>query len=188
MLGPADVAGATSLRTQSYGCGSKYLVAIATIIAYERGVIEDFRMLLQEFIRRFGLLAADRTPCGKPLASSDAHALMLLLEAGDHGMLSSALATKLGVDKSTASRTAARLTESGHITASASSDDARARPIRLTKKGARVAYEVDVASRDRFAQLLKHLPPRRRADIIEALKDLVAALHKMTPTPGDQDP
>jgi uncharacterized tellurite resistance protein B-like protein len=51
-----------------------------------------------------------------------------------------------------------------------------------------VAHEVDAASRDRFAQLLKHLPPRRRADIIEALKDLVAALQKMTLAPGDQDP
>jgi DNA-binding MarR family transcriptional regulator len=155
---------------------------------YEGGVIEDFRALLQDFIRRFGLLAADRTPCGKPLASSDAHALMLLLQSGDDGMLSSSLAAKLGVDKSTTSRTAMRLTESGHITAGPSIDDGRARPIRLTKKGARVAQEVEAASRDRFAQLLKHVPPRRRADVVEALRDLVAALQKMTSTPGDQDP
>ena len=139
-------------------------------------------------IRRFGLLAADHTPCGKPLASSDAHALMLLLEAGDDGMLSSTLATKLGVDKSTASRTAARLTESGHLTAGPTSNDGRARPIRLTKKGARVAQEVESASRDRFAQLLKHLPPRRRTDVVDALRDLVVALQKMTPIPGEQDP
>jgi DNA-binding MarR family transcriptional regulator len=151
-------------------------------------VTEDFRALLQEFIRGFGLLAANRTPCGKPLASSDAHALMLLLEAGDDGMLPSALATKLGVDKSTASRTAARLTEGGHITAGPSSSDGRARPIRLTKKGTRVAQEVEAASRDRFAQLLKQLPPRRRTDVVEALRELVTALHNMPPTPGQQDP
>jgi DNA-binding MarR family transcriptional regulator len=163
------------------------MVARATGARYEGDVTEDFRALLQEFIRRFGLLAADHTPCGKPLASSDAHALMLLLEADEDGMLSSTLATKLGVDKSTASRTAARLTESGHITAGPSSNDGRARPIRLTKKGARVAREVDAASRDRFEQLLKHLPPRRRADVVESLRDLVAALQKITPTPGEQD-
>src|ERR1051325_8950294 len=155
---------------------------------YESTLTEDFRMQLQAFIRRFGLLAADRTPCGKPLASSDAHAVMLLLYAGDDGMLASTLATKLRADETTASRPAARLTENGHITAGPSSDDARARPIRLTKRGARVAHEVEAASRDRFAQLLKHLPSRRRADIIEALKDLVAALQKMTLAPGDQDP
>jgi DNA-binding MarR family transcriptional regulator len=103
-------------------------------------------------------------------------------------MLSSTLATRLGVDKSTTSRTAARLAESGHITASPSSQDARARPIRLTRKGARVAREVEDASRARFAQLLEHVPPGRRADIVEALRDLVSALQKVTPNPGDQDP
>jgi DNA-binding MarR family transcriptional regulator len=150
-------------------------------------VTEDFRALMQELIRRFGLLASDQTPCGKPLAPSDAHALMLLLEAGDDGMLSSALAVKLGVDKSTTSRTAARLAESGHITAGPSTEDGRAKPIRLTKRGARVAREVAQASRDRFAQLLKHVPSRRRADIVEALRDLVSALQKMTSNPGDED-
>ena len=148
---------------------------------------EDFRSLLQEFIRRFGMLVADRTPCGKPLASSDAHALMLLLEAGEDGMLSSALAVKLGLDKSTTSRTAARLTESGHLTASSSNEDGRARPLRLTKKGARLAHEVEDASRDRFARLLKHVPPPRRTNLVEALRDLVSAMQKMTTHPGDQD-
>jgi DNA-binding MarR family transcriptional regulator len=148
-------------------------------------VAAEFRALLQEFIREFGLLAADRTPCGKPLASSDAHALMLLLEAGDDGLLSSALADRLGVDRSTTSRTAARLVDSGHVTASSSSDDGRARPLRLTAKGTRMAREVEQASRERFARLLNHLPPRRRAEVVDALKDLVAALRKMTADPGD---
>ena len=91
-------------------------------------VTEAFRAHMQELVRRFGLLAADRTPCGKPLASSDAHALMLLLEAGEAGMLSSALALRLGIDKSTASRVVTRLTDEGHITAAPSTDDARAKP------------------------------------------------------------
>jgi hypothetical protein len=46
---------------------------------HAHGVIEDFRTLLQELVRRFGrrfgLLAADRTPCGEPLASSNARPL-----------------------------------------------------------------------------------------------------------------
>jgi DNA-binding MarR family transcriptional regulator len=143
-------------------------------------VSDELRGLLQQFIRQFGLLAADRTPCGKPMASSDAHALMLLLEAGDDGMLSSALAARLGVDKSTASRVVARLTESGHIGAAAETADARAKPIRLTRKGVRLAGEVQTASRARFAQLMEHIPARRRADVLAALGDLVGALEKMT--------
>jgi DNA-binding MarR family transcriptional regulator len=110
---------------------------------------------------------------------------MLLLDAEDEGMLSSTLAVRLGVDKSTTSRTCARLTENGHITAAPSRDDGRAKPLRLTKKGARVARDVQDASRDRFGRLLEHVPPRRRADVVEALRDLVLALQKMT-HPGDE--
>jgi DNA-binding MarR family transcriptional regulator len=150
-------------------------------------VAEDFRAVMQEFIRRFGLLSADRTPCGKPLASSDAHALMLLLDAGDEGMLSSALAARLGVDKSTGSRLVARLAEAGHLAAAPSTDDARAKPIRLTRKGLRVAMEVQVASKDRFARLLDHVAPRRRGDVVEAMRELVAALEKMTANPGEEE-
>ena len=135
---------------------------------------------MQEFVRRFGLLSADRTPWGKPLASSDAHALMLLLEVADDGMLSSVLAARLGVDKSTASRVTARLTERGYLAPAPGTDDGRARPARLTNKGVRVAREVEQASRARFADILKHVPARRRGAIIAALRDIVSALDVMT--------
>ncbi len=151
---------------------------------------EDFRELLQELIRRFGLLAADRTPCGKPLAPSDAHALMLLLEAsdaGEPGLRSSALAARLGIDKSTASRVVARLADGGHVAAAPSTDDARAKPIQLTRKGVRLAGEIELASRDRFARLLEHVPTRRRAAVVDAVRELVTALETMTSHPDDPD-
>ncbi|MEP6863191.1 MAG: MarR family winged helix-turn-helix transcriptional regulator [Deltaproteobacteria bacterium] len=152
-----------------------------------RTVPDEFRALMQALIRGFGLLAADRTPCGKPLASSDAHALMLLLDAGEDGVLSSVLATRLGIDKSTASRVVARLTEVGHVAAAPGTDDARAKPIRLTKKGVRVATEVQLASQDRFARLLENVSPRRRRDVVTALQELVSALEKMTSNSEDKD-
>lgn len=157
------------------------MVAATTIMAYTSWVVTDeFRALMQEFVRRFGLLSGDRTPCGKPLAPSDAHALMLLLEAADDGMLSSVLAARLGVDKSTASRVTARLAERGYVAPAPSIDDGRARPARLTTKGVRVAREVEQASRARFADILEHVPARRRGAIIAALRDIVAALDVMT--------
>lgn len=157
------------------------MVATATIMDYSyRVVTNEFRALMQEFVRRFGLLSSDRTPCGKPLASSDAHALMLLLEAADDGMLSSVLAARLGVDKSTASRVTARLTERGYLAPAPSTDDGRARPARLTTKGLRVAREVEQASRARFADILEHVPARRRGAVVAALRDIVSALDVMT--------
>lgn len=158
------------------------------MLPYEWGVSDEFRALLQEFVRRFGLLAADRTPCGKPLATSDAHALMVLLEAGDEGILPSVLSARLAIDKSTGTRLAARLIESGHVTSAPSSSDGRARPIRLTRKGAGLAREVDAASRKRFATLLAHVPAARRRSVLAALEDIVGALERMTAEPGDQDP
>ena len=162
------------------------MVAIATEIGHDRIVVEDFRALVQEFVRRFGLLAADRTPCGKPMASSDAHALMLLLEAGEVGMLPSALSARLGVDKSTGTRVTTRLGDADYIAAAPGATDARAKPVRLTRKGVRVAEEVARASRDRFAMLLEHVPPRRRRDVVDALRDIVGALEKMTSGEGAQ--
>jgi DNA-binding MarR family transcriptional regulator len=150
-------------------------------------VSDEFRELMQALIRRFGLLAADRTPCGKPLASSDAHALMVLDGAGEDGMLPSALATQLGIDKSTATRVVARLADAGHIASAPGTDDARAKPIRLTKKGARVAAEVQMASRERFARLLEHVPARRRGEVMGSLRELVAALEKMTSISEDKE-
>ncbi len=141
---------------------------------------------MQVFVRQFGLLSADRTPCGKPLASSDAHALMVLLDAGEDGMLSSSLAARLGIDKSTASRLTARLTERGYLAPAPSTDDGRARPACLTRKGVRVAREVDQASRARFADVLEHVPARRRGEVIAALRDIVSALEHMTSSRGDR--
>ena len=136
---------------------------------------DDFRALLQTFIRRFGLLEAERTPCGHPLAPSDAHALMLLRPAGDQGLPQATLAAALGVDKSTASRLVARLSRLGHL-APAAAPDGRQKPVRLTAKGARLAATIDAASQDRFAALLENVPARRRAAVVRALRDVVQAL------------
>jgi DNA-binding MarR family transcriptional regulator len=144
-------------------------------------MVETFRGLVQEFIRRFGLLAGDQTPCGKPLPVSDAHALMSLLEAGEQGMQQAALVAQLGIDKSTASRLVARLSDRGHVESVTSAEDGRARPIRLTRKGVRIARELDEASTRRFAALLNGMPVRRRADVIAALRDVVAALDRLDP-------
>jgi len=142
-------------------------------------MVKDFRGLLQEFIRRFGLLAGDQTPCGKPLPASDAHALMCLLEAGDQGLLQTTLVARLGVDKSTASRIVARMGDRGHVASLPASGDGRARPIRLSKKGVRVAREIEQASTRRFAALLKGIPRHRRTDVIVALRDIVAAMDQL---------
>jgi DNA-binding MarR family transcriptional regulator len=150
-------------------------------------VADDFRALVQTFIRQFGLLAADRTPCGRPLATSDAHALMLLRGAGEDGVPQAVLAVSLGIDKSTASRLVARLIESGHL-AVATATDGRVRPVRLTKKGLRLADEVDQSSQARFAALLEALPAARRTQIVQSFRDVNEALGRLKQTQDDEEP
>jgi DNA-binding MarR family transcriptional regulator len=70
---------------------------------------DALRTLVQQFVRQFGLLAESETPCGQPLHTSHAHALMILLHADKAGIHQAALARQLGIDKSNASRLVHRL-------------------------------------------------------------------------------
>jgi DNA-binding MarR family transcriptional regulator len=139
----------------------------------------ELRAGIQRFVRSFGLLAGDQTPCGQPLAPSHAHALMLLLEA-DHACESTsqqALASALGLDKSSAARLCAKMEQTGHIEQERAATDGRLRLIRLTTKGQRLAERVDAASRARFQQVLDAMPSvRARESVIAALRQLNQAI------------
>ncbi|HEX5100574.1 MAG TPA: MarR family winged helix-turn-helix transcriptional regulator [Polyangiaceae bacterium] len=139
---------------------------------------ERFRGAVQHFIRSFGLLAGDQTPCGEPLAVSHAHALQVLLERQTGGPITQqALAELLGIDKSNVTRLCSKMERSGHIERLRSPSDGRARPLTLTAKGRRVAERVSAASRARFTDVLEALPSAaRRQAVIEALECLNGAL------------
>ena len=142
------------------------MVAYATISWQGRAVDDEFRALLQAFIRRFGLLSPDRTPCGKDLAPSDAHALMILLGAGAAG------SPRPGSPASSASTRAPRagwsrrLIAAGRAERAPAAGDGRQKPVRLTARGARLAREIDHASADRFAALLASVPRGRRPGVV----------------------
>jgi DNA-binding MarR family transcriptional regulator len=141
------------------------------------------RAQVQAFVRRFGLLDDSRTPCGKPLALSHAHALAVLLERslGSEPTRHKDLAAALGLDKSNVARLCARMEEAGHITQQRSAEDGRAREVALTAKGSKAAREVDSASRERFERLLQAMPASDRKRVLQALEILneaLAAVHE----------
>jgi DNA-binding MarR family transcriptional regulator len=140
---------------------------------------EALRVTVQRFIRSFGLLSSDRTACGTPLSTSNAHALMVLLQARGRGerLTQQALGEELGIDKSNVTRLCARMEHAGHVTQERCPNDGRARLLSLTASGARLATKVDGASRERFARLLAALPARSdRTRIVAALDALNAAI------------
>ena len=132
---------------------------------------------MQRLFRRFGVLAADATPCGKPLSMAHAHALMVLRAKGEHSQQE--LGAELCIDKSNVARLSARMVEAGHIEQRPSKTDGRSRRLSLTAKGARLAGEVDAASGSRFGSLLGALPVNSRRRVLDSLHELVTSLDEL---------
>jgi YD repeat-containing protein len=120
------------------------------------------RTSIQSFIRAFGLLAGDQTPCGVPLTPTHAHGLTALLDRERRDVVSSQqdLVSVLGVDKSNVARLCAKMIEAGHLLQSESPEDGRTWQLSLTPKGRRLAERVEDASRWRFEQVLAALPSK----------------------------
>jgi DNA-binding MarR family transcriptional regulator len=138
------------------------------------------RRRVQDFVRGFGLLRDAETPCGQPLPVSHAHALSLLLERESLPTLQKDLADALALDKSSVARLCRRMEQAGHIVQAPMEGDGRARSLALTAKGARLARQVEGASRHRFERVLDAMPRGERARVLEALSVLNDAISRLT--------
>lgn len=132
------------------------------------------RSLVQRFVRAFGLLSADQTPCGKPLAVSHAHALMVLAERSSERRRATQqeLGQALGIDKSNVARLCAKMERAGHVKQERSPHDGRSRLLSLTRAGRKVAESVEASSRRRFQQILDALDQEARPKLLTALTHL----------------
>ena len=137
------------------------------------------RRHVQHFVRRFGLLAAETTPCGESLPVSYAHALMILHggELGE-GPTMAELSLTLGIDKSNVTRLCRRMVDDGCLEILPCGRDARARALRLTPRGRRRARQVDRSSRRRFERVLSLVPRERRAELLRGLDVLSEAIER----------
>jgi DNA-binding MarR family transcriptional regulator len=136
--------------------------------------VEQLRRTMQRLFRRFGVTAADTTPCGKPLSLAHAHALMSLQVHAE--VSQQELGRELCIDKSNVARLCAKMEQAGHVRQRTSEHDARSRRVGLTPQGRRLAAEVDQASRERFATLLTALEPEQRPRVLAALQQLLQAM------------
>ncbi len=134
-----------------------------------------------------GLLNDHVTPCGKPLSKSHAHALMILLacERAATRCTPTALARRLGIDKSNGTRLCRRMGLQGHTAMQRDPDDGRLLVLSLTPRGRKLATEVEAASSSLFADLLAGLPGPARRDVLTAFRRLNEALQRKHPFPED---
>jgi DNA-binding MarR family transcriptional regulator len=166
-----------------------HLVALATNGRYLWGMndteqVDELRGLVQRLFRRFGTLGADTTPCGKPLSIAHAHALMILTRGE---LTQQELGAELCIDKSNVARLCARMVDEGHAVQAAGAQDRRHRMVSLTAAGKRLAREVNMASRQRFAALLSGLRAAQREQIIRGLSQLVAAIDASVAVPLERE-
>lgn len=136
------------------------------------------RRQVQDFLRGFGVLSEGRTPCGKVIPISQAHALMVLLASHerDDPPMQAEIARELGLDKSSAARLCARLCDSGHVVRMPCAKDRRAWRLRLTEPGLRLARSIEAASRAQFDRLLSALPADKQRLVIDSMAALNEAV------------
>jgi DNA-binding MarR family transcriptional regulator len=87
-----------------------------------------------------------------------------------------ALARKLGVDLSTASRNLALIEKQGLVQRVRSAEDGRVVTVKLSAKGTRTLKSLHCDERVVFDKLLAHIPTEKREDVCAALLLLVKAL------------
>jgi DNA-binding MarR family transcriptional regulator len=143
--------------------------------------VEELRGLVQRLFRRFGTLAADATPCGRPLSVAHAHALMVLLGRG--ALSQQQIGRELCIDKSNVARLCAKMTSAGHVRQRADADDGRSRRVSLTARGARLARETETASAARFRGVLRGIADDARPSVITALRHLLASVEALPRPP-----
>jgi len=133
---------------------------------------------LRRLIVAHATLDEARRPCGTPLPVPHAWALLELLAAGP--MTVTALAERLNIDRTNVSRLCARMESADELERVPHPDDGRARLVRLSRHGERLARRVDGSSAAHFAALLDRLGSNPGA--------LIAALDSLADAMADQDP
>jgi DNA-binding MarR family transcriptional regulator len=132
----------------------------------------EFAEAFVDFVRGFGLLDAETTPCGAPMSSAEAHAITILRNEGLH---QGVLGERIGLGKSSTSRLVDGLAQRGWVRRAADPHDGRARILELTDKGHDVATEVVRRRAHRLSTLLENVPADRRRSVVEALRLLTKA-------------
>ncbi|MFT4542718.1 MAG: putative acetyltransferase [Planctomycetota bacterium] len=94
----------------------------------------------------------------------------VLIEVSQHGQMTSIeVAELLSVDKSTASRALQSLALKGLLELQVDAADQRAKPMRMSKKGARLVHELHEQADEFVGRALAHLSEKQRATVVEGV-------------------
>ena len=155
----------------------------ATVVIYYFHVVfemvtqqNDLRELLRILERRLGLVdERAKACCGITLAQCHA-----LVEIGRAGALSlNELATLLGLDKSTTSRTVDHLVRQGQVIRQTDTRSRRSVVIRLTGDGQDLFHTIEDGMDQYFRKLQAVIPEARQAEVLDSLRLLVSSISQL---------
>lgn len=133
------------------------------------------RTNVQKFVRLFGLLEQNVTPCGFPLSVSQVYALQELESAS---MSVTELSQRLYLERSTVSRLVDGLFKEGFINRDVNISNRREMVLSLTEKGNRAVVQVREKSVEFYQDMLGQLSQDDQELITEAFRKLTDALHQ----------
>ncbi|GAT70027.1 marR family transcriptional regulator [Planomonospora sphaerica] len=134
----------------------------------------EFQEAVSRFVRALGLHQPDRTPCGVPIPTSEAHALGELARRGELRQVE--LVHRLRLEKSTTSRIVTQLARRGWVERAPAPDDGRGVLLRLTPAGLQAARQLAEARQARFGAALDRIPAEERQAVLRALTLLTEAV------------
>jgi DNA-binding MarR family transcriptional regulator len=137
---------------------------------------QELQQRIQAFVHAFGLLNQNRTPCGQPIPTSQAHTLQVLGQ-GD-GIAQQALTEQLGLDKSTTSRLVAQLVDRGWVAKRINPENRREAQLLLTEQGLAALGQVQQAAAAKFQALWEQVPSDKQPQVLESLSLLTTALRE----------
>jgi DNA-binding MarR family transcriptional regulator len=135
--------------------------------------ISRLRECIRLLTRRLGLLEkSESSCCGVTL--SQCHAIVEIGRAGGISVID--LATLLGLDKSTMSRTVNNLVEMGLVTRKTVPGDRRSLSIGLTPRGQSLFMEIESSMEQYYRDIYSSLPGDKRGQVLESLEILLSHL------------
>jgi DNA-binding MarR family transcriptional regulator len=158
---------------KSLGKDSRLIKELSSSDAAKTQVAEVFANVARLVARGFTRIDRDLICCGD-VTLQQFETLREIQTGGP--ALTGALADRLGIDLSTASRNLAVLERNGYVARTPTEEDGRAVKNRLTSKGERCVTSLSCDEQVVFGSILDRVPPHLTTRVIKALEVLARAM------------
>ena len=131
------------------------------------------RELIRVLVRGLGVLEKDEAACCG-ITIAQCHTLVEIGRASELSL--NDLASRLGLNKSSASRAVDTLVKQGFVKRNINSSDRRFVTINLTASGTNVFKTIETSMNQYYSDILRSLPRAKQAQILESLNLLIEAI------------